>query len=94
MLKLEDIRKDAALSGIEPDQIVRVVTTEPVGDHALTVYYRTADGKLAERMLFRTDEPKLSWPKPDARGLLMHQVISSSSDLKLIASNSPIFSIR
>lgn len=60
MLKLEDIGKDAAICGIEPGQVVRIVTTEPVGDHALTVYYRTADGKLAERLLFRTDEPTLS----------------------------------
>lgn len=60
MLKLEDMRKDAAVSGIEPGQVVRIVTTEKVGDHALTVYYKTADGKLAERMLFRTDESGLS----------------------------------
>lgn len=60
MLKLENISKDALVRGIEPDQVVRVVTTEKVGDHALTVYYRTADGKLAERMVFRTDEATLS----------------------------------
>ncbi len=60
MLKLEDIKKNAALSGLEPGQVVRIVTTEPVGDNALTVYYKTADGKVLERMLFRTDEAKLS----------------------------------
>ncbi len=60
MLKLEDIKKNAAISGIEPGQVVRIVTTEPVGDNALTVYYKTSDGKLLERMLFRTDEAKLS----------------------------------
>ena len=60
MLKLEQIQKNAAISGIEPGQVVRVVTTEPVGDNALTVYYKTSDGKLLERMLFRTDEAKLS----------------------------------
>ena len=60
MLKLEDIKKNAAISGIEPGQVVRVVTTEPVGDNALTLYYKTSDGKLHERMLFRTDEAKLS----------------------------------
>ena len=31
MLKLEDIQKNAAIAGIEPGQVVRVVTTEPVG---------------------------------------------------------------
>lgn len=60
MLKLEDIKKNATISGIEPGHVVRIVTTEPVGDNALTVYYKTADGKLLERMLFRTDEAKLS----------------------------------
>jgi len=59
-MKLEDIRKDAVISGLEPGQVVRIVTTEPVGDNALTVYYKTADGSLRERMLFRTDEAKLS----------------------------------
>lgn len=60
MLKLEQIQKNAAIAGLEPGQVVRIVTTEPVGDNALTVYYKTADGKLLERMLFRTDEIKLS----------------------------------
>ncbi|MGC9237688.1 MAG: helicase-related protein [Thiomonas sp.] len=60
MLKLEQIQKNAAISGIEPGQVVRVVTTEPVGDNALTVYYKTPHGKLLERMLFRTDEANLS----------------------------------
>lgn len=60
MLKLEQIQKNATISGLEPGQVVRVVTTEPVGDNALTIYYKTADGSLRERMLFRTDEAKLS----------------------------------
>ena len=60
MLKLEDIKKNSAISGIEPGQVVRIVTTEPVGDNALTVYYKKPDGQLCERMLFRTDEANLS----------------------------------
>jgi len=60
MLQLEHIQKNAAITGIEPGHVVRIVTTEPVGDSALTVYYKTADGVLRERMLFRADEAKLS----------------------------------
>jgi superfamily II DNA or RNA helicase len=60
MLRLEDIGSNAQVAGLESGQVVRVVTTEPVGDGALTVYYKTADGKLRERMLFRTDEANLS----------------------------------
>ena len=59
MLKLEDIKKDSSIRGIEPNQVVRIVTTEPVGTDAITVYYKTADGKLSERMLFRSDELNL-----------------------------------
>mgnify|MGYP003620975136 FL=1 len=63
MLKLEDIRKDAQVCGIQADQIVRIVQTEPVGTEALTVYYKDAQGKLGEQMLFRSDEPRLSLAK-------------------------------
>ena len=38
MLTLEAITKNAALIEIEPDEVVRVVTTEPVGDNALTAF--------------------------------------------------------
>jgi len=60
MLKLEDIKKDAAVNGIEAGQTARVVGVEPVGLSALTIYYKTSDGRVGERMLFRTDEMNLS----------------------------------
>ena len=60
MLKLEEIKKNAAITGIEPGHVVRIVTTEPVGTDALTVYYKTSDGRLLERMLFRSNEHELS----------------------------------
>ncbi|WP_048104781.1 helicase-related protein [Methanoculleus bourgensis] len=63
MLRLEDIKKDAAINGIEPGQIVHIVTTEPVGENALTVYYKTANGQLKEQMLFRSSEACLSLAK-------------------------------
>jgi superfamily II DNA or RNA helicase len=59
-MKLEQIKNGAAVSGLEPGQVVRIVTTEPVGDNALTVYYKTADGTVRERMLFRAEEANLS----------------------------------
>ncbi|RXE56040.1 RNA helicase [Methanoculleus taiwanensis] len=63
MLRLEDIKKDATVNGIEPGQIVRIVSTDPVGENALTVYYKTADGQVKEQMLFRSKEPSLSLAK-------------------------------
>lgn len=59
MIKLEDIKKDAQIRGIQGDEIVRVVQTERVGDNAVTVYYKDAQGRLGEQMLFRSDESRL-----------------------------------
>lgn len=59
MLKLEDIKKDAQICGIQSNEIVRVVQVEAVGDSALTVYYKDSQGKLGEQMLFRSDESRL-----------------------------------
>ena len=58
MLKLEEINKDAQVAGFDPNGIVRVVSVEPVGTDALTVYFKGSDGKLAEQMLFRTGEAR------------------------------------
>ena len=43
-----------------PNGIVRVAGVEPVGIDAVTVYFKGADGKLAEQMLFRADEVRMS----------------------------------
>jgi len=59
-LKLEDLKKDATVLGVEPGVVVRIVQVELVGPDAVTVYYKTPDGKLLERMLFRSDEITLS----------------------------------
>ncbi len=59
MLKLEDIKKDALVRGIQTEEIVRIVQVEPVGEAALTVYYKDSQGKLGEQMLFRSDEVRL-----------------------------------
>jgi hypothetical protein len=60
MLKIEGTRKDAALHGIEPGQVVRVVTTDSMELDAVTKYYNKADGRVHARMLFRSDEFNLS----------------------------------
>lgn len=60
MLKLEDITKDAQIRGIQADEVVRIVQVEPVGNSAITVYYKDSQGKLGEQMLFRSDESRLA----------------------------------
>ncbi|UHD17520.1 hypothetical protein [Thiocapsa bogorovii] len=59
MLQLEAITKDAQLAGLDPNDIVRVVSVEPVGTDALTVYFKGSDGNLAEQMLLPTNRARL-----------------------------------
>ena len=51
-MKLEELQKDAVVTGIEPGQVVRIIAVEAAGTEALTVYYKKSDGKLGERLLF------------------------------------------
>jgi len=59
MLKLEDIKKDAQIRGLEGDKIVRIVSCEPVGVDAANIFYVDPDGKPGSQMLFRSDESRL-----------------------------------
>jgi len=59
MIKLEDIKKDSLINGILPGRSVKIVSTEKIGGDTLTIYYRDDDGKLGERMLFRSDENQI-----------------------------------
>ncbi|MYN14977.1 DUF3883 domain-containing protein [Pusillimonas sp. TS35] len=59
MIKLEDIKKDAQIRGLQGNEVVRVVQIEPAGENALTVYYKDSQGQLNEQMLFRSDEARL-----------------------------------
>ena len=60
MLKLEQISPGQQVTGIEQDRIVRIVSTEKLGEHAINAIYRDGSGRLGERMLFRSDEPGIS----------------------------------
>ena len=59
MLKLEEIKKDAKVIGIEVNEVVKVLSTELIGSDALTVYYKNSHGILGEQMLIRADESRL-----------------------------------
>ncbi len=59
-MKLESISKGALVSGIEAGRVVRIVSADALGDNAVTVVYKTDDGRLGERVLFRANESELS----------------------------------
>jgi superfamily II DNA or RNA helicase len=60
MLKLEDLKPGLPLVGLEPSVVATVAAVVPIGEGAVTVYYRTPDGTTKERLLGRADEANLS----------------------------------
>lgn len=60
MLRLEDIKPGALIHGLEPGEVVRAVTSEPIGLIELTVYCKKNNGSLSERTICRTDEINLA----------------------------------
>jgi SNF2 family DNA or RNA helicase len=59
MGKLEDLRPNAAVRGILPDGLVTVVNVQWFGSEALELTYKSADGKVANELLYRHDEPRI-----------------------------------
>jgi superfamily II DNA or RNA helicase len=59
MAKLEDLKPNAAIKGIIPDALITVVNIQWFGSEALELTYKTADGKVANQLLYRHDEPRL-----------------------------------
>ena len=59
-MKLDEITADAVLNGVVPRGVVTVVSVQPVGPDAFTLYHKDGEGKLGERMLFRSDEGTIS----------------------------------
>jgi len=60
MVRLEDIQPAALLRGILPNTAVTVVSVQWHGADAITLVYRDPDGRVADQLLFRSDEPRLS----------------------------------
>ena len=58
-MKLEDLKPNAAFRGLLPDGVATVVSVQWHGSDALTVIYRTPEGRVAEEILYRHDEPRL-----------------------------------
>ncbi len=58
-MKLEDLQPDATVRGILPDALATVVSVSWHGSDALTLVYRGPNGRVADEILYRHDEPRL-----------------------------------
>lgn len=59
MSTLEQIQPNAALRGILPDADVTVVSVQWFGSEALELTYKSPNGKVANELLYRHDEPRI-----------------------------------
>ena len=59
MTQLEDLTPNASVRGILPSGQVTVVSVQWHGDNALELTYKTPEGKVANELLYRHDEPRI-----------------------------------
>ena len=58
-MRLEDLTVGAVVRGIDPDGDVTVVAAQWFGSDAVQLTYRKAAGQVADRLVYRDDEPRL-----------------------------------
>lgn len=59
MIQLEEIKSNASLRGLLPDALVTVINVQWFGSEALELTYKTANGKVANELIYRSDESRL-----------------------------------
>ncbi len=59
MSRLEDLTPKAAVRGILPGSLITVVSVQWFGSEALELTYKTPEGKVANELLYRHDEPRI-----------------------------------
>ena len=59
MIRLEDLEPNAAIRGLLPGCLVTVVSVQWFGAEALELTYKTPAGKVANELLYRSDESRL-----------------------------------
>jgi len=58
-MTLEDLQPDAVIRGVLPDALATIVSVAWHGSDALTLVYRAPNGRVADEILYRHDEPRL-----------------------------------
>ena len=61
-MQLSDLKPGLSLTGLEPQAIVSVVATVPIGADAIQLIYKLPSGTLRERLVTATDVGSLSVP--------------------------------
>ncbi len=59
MARLEDLTQNSSIRGVLPDCLVTAVSANWFGTEALELTFKDPTGRVANQLLFRTDEPRL-----------------------------------
>jgi len=59
MARLEDLKPNSSIRGILPTSLVTVVSVQWFGSEALELTYKSPEGKVANELLYRHDEPRI-----------------------------------
>ena len=59
MSHLEDLKPNTSVQGILPNGLVTVVSVQWHGSSAIELTYKTPEGKVANELLYRHDEPRI-----------------------------------
>lgn len=59
MARLEDITRGASVRGIVPDGLVAIVDVKWIGEIAIEVTYKSAEGQLGNELIYRDREPTI-----------------------------------
>lgn len=79
-MKLEDISSGQRLRGVIPGDAVTVIATQLHGWDAVELTFRSATGRIDQRILYRSDEPRLQLAQHTGRPF-----DATASDFKLAA---------
>ena len=77
MSRLEDLTQNASIRGILPTGLVTVVNVQWHGTAALELTYKTPEGRVANELLYRHDEPRIEVVQEGRPGVSMVMVGSS-----------------
>src|SRR5947209_17004328 len=72
MAKLEELSSGASVRGIAGDAIATIVNVNWYGSNCIDVVYKTADGRVANDILYR-DERMAGWSSPHRDLLVGHE---------------------
>jgi superfamily II DNA or RNA helicase len=59
-MKLEEIRENTVISGVDPDRTVTVRSVRWFGPDAIDIIYQDDAGRVANQVLYRADEPRVA----------------------------------